>query len=228
MKYKFILLLGFWIPFIGFAQNLESDSLQNNSNSVIVTGDADYSLSLSYLGNNMFHPGLHAELEKSWLVKHKHETRTKKKWGEYTLTKSKELLPTAGLGFYVHPRTHTAVFADVGLKFRKTRSNSYRDVMGRWYLSGGVGVYRTFLPETYEIKGDDIKKVPLAGRTFLYPYLKFGREKSWRKNPNHAMFASFTFMFLQNYNNTTVPIANYQIGYRFKITKPRKNHAKSH
>ncbi len=228
MNYKLGLFLMLFIPFVNYAQSSKSASYEDiSADSVPVTGDADYTLGISYFGNTMFRPGVRADLEKSWKIFQKTKPKNSRRKGDYLLYKSRELLPVAGAGFFVHPRQYTAVFADAGIKFRKTRSKSFRNRIRRWGASTGFGVFRSFLPETYEVNDDEVKKVFLAGRTYVYPYLALHTEKSWRKNPNHAYFATFSSMFLMPYNTTVVPLLHLQIGYRFKFKKFQKNHEKS-
>jgi len=227
-------------PFLAHSQVANTDSLQTDSKLnrvdspedsieiLQITGDANYSLTISYFGNMTFHPGVRGSLEKKWKVSHKHKLKSKKRKGEFTLSKSRELLPTAGIGFYVHPRHYGALFVDGGLKFRKSRSKSYKKSVKRWHIGTGMGIYRSFLPETYEVKDDKIKKVFLAGRTYFYPYFEFGSERSWRKNPNHAYFVAVNTLFLMPYNTTVMPLLNLQIGYRFKFDKWIKQDNKPH
>ena len=220
-------ILCYCFPFLVYSQTTSIDSLQSDykldavdsTKATQITGDANYSLTISYFGNMVFHPGLRTNLEKKWKVKHKHKLKSKKRKGEFTLSKSRELVPTTGIGFYIHPRHYGALFVDGGLKFRKSRSKSYKKTIKRWHLGTGMGIYRSFLPETYKVTDDKVKKVFLPGRIYFYPYFEFGLERSWRRNPNHASFFSVNTLFLMPYNTTIMPLLNLQIGYRFKFDK---------
>ncbi|MCB0835674.1 MAG: hypothetical protein KDE26_11935 [Bacteroidetes bacterium] len=157
--------------------------------------------SFSYYGNNLWNPGLKAGAGKIWKEKESTNKKGKTRYHQTTLN--------GNLGFYIDPASHTGVFTDVGLIYRKFYTND-------WFYSLGispVGIYRSFLPQTYEMDtSGEINKVTLPGRFYFSPSGSLGFGKKL-KNSSNGWFARANMILLLPYNTYILPLVNVEAGY---------------
>ncbi|MEZ4849546.1 MAG: hypothetical protein R3B93_13190 [Bacteroidia bacterium] len=140
--------------------------------------------SFSYYGNNLWNPGLKAGAEKIWKEKESTNKKGKTRYHQTTLN--------GNFSFYIDPASHTGVFTDVGLTYRKFYAND-------WFYSVGIspiGIYRSFLAQTYQVNtSGEIKKVTLPGRFYFSPSGSIGLGKKL-KNSSNGWFARVNIMLL--------------------------------
>ena len=82
-----------------------------------------------------------------------------------------------------------------------------------------MGYYRSFLPETYEVVGDEVSKLFLPGRSYYAPSFSIGTGKNRGDKMLKGRFININFMFLMPYNNSFNPMVSIDFGYRFDIKK---------
>jgi hypothetical protein len=158
-----------------------------------------------YHGNNLWNPGIKAGAGLVWRKKTTTTKKVKKRYHQTTLN--------GNIGFYLDPGSHVGTFLEAGLTYRKFHPND-------WFLSLGInplGVYRSFLPETYEVdlNGNTVKKT-LPGRTCFSPSGSIGFGKLRKDSPN-GWFVKTNLMFLIPYNTYILPLLNIEAGYAIKL-----------
>jgi hypothetical protein len=168
-------------------------------------------LNVGYWGNNIWNPGVKLGLEYARQVKSKSNRR-----GKEVLVQS---FFSGDMGAYVDPGSHTGLLSQVGLHIRKWRP-------GKVYYSWGVspvGVYRSFLPETYEV-GDNgtVNRVTLPGRFYFAPGVHFSVGKQLKNRPGIGWFGGVDLMGLVPYNTYAMVLVNVQLGCRFELKNTRQ------
>lgn len=86
-----------------------------------------------------------------------------------------------------------------------------------------LGYYRSFLPETYEVAGDNVGKVFLPGRGYYAPSISVGIGKQRKGKKITGRYFNINFMLRKPYNAGTLPAFNLQYGYRFNFKKKKKD-----
>jgi hypothetical protein len=167
---------------------------------------------VGYTGNIAWNNGLSFGGEYRW----KESVKTKeKKRGKKTVTH--QLLWNGNLGFTNNffTKTDAGVFTNYGLTWRRTNAKGRQ-----WSLEVNLlGYYRSFLPETYEVKGDDVSKIFLPGRSYYAPSLSIGFGKYRKEKKLTAWYFNANLMLLTPYNAGTLPLVSLQYGYRFNFKK---------
>jgi hypothetical protein len=165
-----------------------------------------------YTGNIAWNNGLSLGAEYRW----KESVKTKeKKRGQKTITH--QLLWEGNLGFTNNfsTKTDAGVFTNYGMTWRRTNTKGRQ-----WSVEvNPLGYYRSFLPETYEVKVDDVSKVFLPGRSYYAPSLSIGFGKYRKEKKLTAWYFNANLMLLTPYNAGTLPLVSLQYGYRFNLKK---------
>jgi hypothetical protein len=196
---KIILLILLFVPMVLFAQE------ENKSSKIKL----DYNA--SYYGNNLWNPGLKFGAE---YVFHKNVVEKAKK--KKTKTKTHLFLINGDLGFFWDPKDYTALFNYYGVTYRKINTKGFNYNFG---LSP-LGVFRSFLSETYEVKDDgSIQKVFLPGRFYYAPTFVMGIGKNRKEKRINAWFLNVSAITLIKYNADFVPLINIEFGFRFDLSK---------
>ena len=122
---------------------------------------------IGYMGNLIWNNGLNFGAEYLWKEKVKKKEKKRK---EKVITQ--QLLLNGNLAFTNNfaANTDAAIFTNYGLIWRRT------NIKGKQISIefNPLGYYRSLLPETYEVSGDDVKKVFLPGRSYYAPSLSIG------------------------------------------------------
>jgi hypothetical protein len=96
----------------------------------------------------------------------------------------------------------------------------------RWNLSTSlepIGLYRSFLPETYEVDDNgEVSKVTLPGRFYLSPSASAGIGRLSKENPDNGWFLRANINTLFPYNRVFMPLFNVDLGYHFSFKLPQK------
>jgi len=122
---------------------------------------------VGYYGNLLFDNGLNLGAEYLW--KEKQKVKEKKK-GQKTITH--QLLFNGSLGYSTNftNQTDNGLHTYYGLIWRRT--NPKRRQIN--IEINPLGYYRSFLPETFEVKGDEVSKVSFPGRSYYAPSIAIG------------------------------------------------------
>lgn len=169
---------------------------------------------VGYTGNLVWNNGLSFGTEYLW--KEKRKIKDKKR-GQKTITH--QLLFDGNLGFTNNfsTKTDAGVFTNYGLAWRRT--NPKRKQIS--ITLNPLGYYRSFLPETYEVKGDEVTKVFLPGRSYYAPSLSIGLGKLREGKKLTGRYFNINLMYRTPFNAGVLPSIFFQYGYRFKSNKKK-------
>lgn len=173
-------------------------------------------LNISYLGNNLWNPGLNIGLE--------HNHASTQRVNNKNKSRQIEKLLVADLGFFHDFSKQTPVFLNAGFSKRSCRENR---LFTQWSISP-IGLMRSFLPETWSVQaGAKPEQVRFAGRWYYAPMIAWGigREAAQSKR---AWFMEVSSILLMPYNRFIMPLINIKLGYRLPLNKalgPTKTHS---
>lgn len=172
---------------------------------------SNYTVNVGYFGNNLWNEGFRLGLEKPRDT----YTKTNKSGKERTIVRSY----SANLNLYHDSDSHTGVFITAGWSRKKHLNN-------RWNFSTSlepIGLYRSFLPETYEVDDNgDVSRVSLPGRFYLSPSASAGFGRVSKENPDNGWYARANITTLFPYNRVFMPLFNIEFGYHFSFKMPQK------
>ncbi len=215
---KAILSITFFILVLSYsAYSQDSKSFKSIELPAIFYERLDFSG--AYYGDMIWNPGLKFGAEYVWKEKQKQK---KKRKGTKTITKQKIL--SGDVGFYISDLSRAEMFNYYGIIFRRTSSKKNRQINFKF---NPIGFYRSFLPETYEVVGEEVNKVFMAGRNYYAPSISFGIGKMRKDKKLKARFININFMVLMPYNNSINPMISIDFGYRFNIKKKNKINTKN-
>jgi hypothetical protein len=167
-------------------------------------------LNLSYHGNNLWNPGLNAGIEQPWSVSQKADRKSRPVILEKYFN--------ADLGFFRDYSRQTPFFSHLGINRRR-----YREDKGGFHFQFGfspVGIYRSFLPETWEYKTDGtVEKVFLPGRWYYAPVVSMGLGRFHNNKPGTGWFVEMNITTLIPYNTYVMPLLNIKAGFRIPMKK---------
>ncbi len=202
-KYTLIFLLGFAIQLQ--AQNkLEGTSFLNRTE-----------FKLGYYGNIFWDNGLNLGAEYAWIEKEKIK---QKKKGPKTIIHQFLFNSSIGYSTNFSNQTDNGFYTNAGLIWRRTSPK-------RWQLHvelNPLGYYRSFLPETYEVKADEVSKVRLPGRSYYAPSIAFGIGRHRPGKRRSGWYLNLNYTLRTPYNAGTLPILSVQYGHRFNFKKKKK------
>ncbi|MFK7950940.1 MAG: hypothetical protein AB8G11_25395 [Saprospiraceae bacterium] len=199
-KFSFIFL------FI-FAINSQAQSQTNGSSFLNNTA-----FKVGYYGNVFFDNGINIGAEYEWKEK---ETIKEKRKRQKTITH--QLLFNGSIGYSTdfNNQTNNGLSAYSGIIGRRTNSK-------RWQVNlelNPLGYYRSFLPTTFEVDGNDVTKVNVPGRSYYAPSIAFGLGRLGKKEKHLGWYLNFNCTLRTPYNAGTLPIFSLQYGHRFNFKK---------
>lgn len=166
---------------------------------------------LGYAGNNLWNPGVKAGAE---FFIFSFPGRSGKS-GELL----RELYLVSGIGAYLDPGSHAALYNQYGATFRRTGRKGW----SHSFELRPLGIYRSFLAETWRVEeGAAPEKVILPGRTYYAPGIGYHLGRNSLKNQDQALFAGCSMTVLVPYNTYVMPIFTIELGWRFSSRKEGK------
>jgi len=201
-KYKIVFLLF-------FAINLQA---QNQDNCSSFWDKTEFKV--GYYGNLLFDNGLHLGAEYLW--KEKKKTKEKKK-GQKVVTH--QLLFNGSIGYSTNftNQTDNGLSTHYGLIWRRTGSKN-------WQLNielNPLGYYRSFLPETFEVKEEVVSKVRFPGRSYYAPSFAIGIGKLRKDKRRSGWYLNLNLSVRTPYNAGILPHFSFQFGQRFNFKKKK-------
>ncbi|MFS4467509.1 hypothetical protein [Maribacter sp. 2210JD10-5] len=163
-----------------------------------------------YYGNYFWNPGLTFGTE--YLLSEKVETKQKKR---RTKVVTKQWLINGMVGLSWDPRTELGVFTNYGILWRRTNTKGKQ----LNFQFNPLGIYRAFLPETYEVSGDNVDRVFLPGRNYYAPSISLGFGKLRKGKTLSGRYLNITYMLRTPYNTNFLPSIAIEYGYRFNFKK---------
>lgn len=169
---------------------------------------------VGYYGNFLWDNGLNLGAEYLW--KENKNIKEKKK-GQKTITH--QLLFNGSLGYSTNfaNQTDNGLHTYYGLIYRRTNTK-------RWQVHlelNPLGYYRSFLPKTFEVKGDNVSKVKFTGRGYYAPSIAVGIGRLCRKTMQSGWYLNLNCAFKTPYNAGVLPAFSIQYGYRFNFKKKK-------
>lgn len=201
-KYSIILLLIASVK-------LQAQSLSNSSSFLDKT-----EFKVGYSGNILWDNGLNVGAEYLWKEKIKVKER---KRGQKTIIH--QLLFNGSIGYSTNfsNKTDNGLSTYFGLILRRTNTKGKQ-------LSleiNPLGYYRSFLPETYEVKGGDVSKVRFPGRSYYSPSIAIGLGKLRKGKIRSGRYINLRYTIRTPYNAGTLPVLSLEFGYRFNFKKKK-------
>ena len=165
---------------------------------------------IGYTGNIFWNNGLNLGAENLWKENIK-ERKTKQK------TISYEYLFNGNLAFTNNfsSKTDAGIYTNYGLTWRRTNPKG-RQIS---FEFNPLGYYRSFLPETYEVIGDDVEKVFLPGRGYYAPSFSVGIGKLREGKKLTGRYFNVNVMWRTPYNAGVLPSISLQYGFRLNAKK---------
>ncbi|RIV71550.1 hypothetical protein D2U88_07230 [Flagellimonas aequoris] len=146
------------------------------------------SISVSYLGEMVTHPGL--KLTFDYPLTEWEKSKSGRRGGERRIEKSIELSPT--VGFYYHRRYQSGVMAIPELKFKR------QNPKGNYFeIGAGLGYLRTIVPNTYEVDATGEVSKTHAGHNYWAKnlFVTFGRELKSHRGWPMGIFVKPQFLY---------------------------------
>jgi len=110
-------------------------------------------------------------------------------------------------------QTDNGLHSYYGLIWRKTNSKGWQ----RNIELNPLGYYRSFLPETFEVKGDEASKVRFPGRSYYAPSFTFGIGRLRKGKTRSGWYLNFNYTLRAPYNAGALPAFSLQYGHRFNF-----------
>jgi hypothetical protein len=167
---------------------------------------------IGYTGNLFWNNGLNFGAEYGWKEKVKTKGRKSK---QKTITH--QFLFNGNLAFTNNfsSKTDAGIFTNYGLTWRRTNTKGKQISIE----FNPLGYYRSFLPETYEVNGDDVDRVFLPGRSYYAPSISIGLGKLRKDKKLTGRYFNINLMYRMPYNAGLLPSISFQYGYRFNYKK---------
>lgn len=167
---------------------------------------------IGYFGNLRSNQGLSLGTEYVWLEKVKVRDGRK---GQKTIRH--QLLLNGNLGYSTNfaTRTQNGMFAYSGLTLRRVNTKG-----GELFLElNPLGLYRSVLPDTYEVIDEDVSSVSFPGRSYYAPSIAMGIGGFRRGIKRSGWYLNLQYTVLTNYNTGILPIFSLNFGYKFSFNK---------
>lgn len=165
---------------------------------------------IGYSGTIFWNNGISVGAEYLW----KSFEKTKQRRGSQR-TNTHQFLFDGNLGFATNfaTKTDTGAFVNLGMIWRRTNKKGKQFSIG----VSPLGYYRSFLPETFEVNGDNVDKVFLPGRGFYSPSLSVGIGRRRKGKVRSGRYLNITYSPRFNFNAGTLPTFALQYGFRFNF-----------
>ncbi|WP_350293986.1 hypothetical protein [uncultured Croceitalea sp.] len=198
---------------IGFGQNESKIKIQKSELPQSFVKRAEYKV--AYTGSIVWLNGINLGSEYLW----KEYLKSKKRRRGGRMNKHQFLL-NANLGFSTNfsSKTDTGIYTNAGLIWRRTNKK------GKQFNIefNPLGYYRSFLPETFEVNGDNVEKVALAGRGYYTPSISVGIGKERKGKVRSGSYFNVNYTLRTSYNGGNLPAWYLQYGFRFNFNNKKK------
>jgi len=141
---------------------------------------------LGYSGNNLWNPGMSAGFGYSICE----------------LERSRSLELSSRIGFYLDPGSHFGTYLAGGIKYEATGSRG----VFRTVIFEPLGIYRSFLGETYSFNDGDPQRVILAGSTSYAPSAGIGIGKRMDNAAIRGWYTRLNISVIIPYNTFVMPL----------------------
>ena len=213
LKLRLLILFAILFLNVGFSQDSKVANTSRDISKASFLERTEFKV--SYSGNIFWNNGLNFGAE--YLFKEYAKVKNRKR-GLRTNTHQFLLNGTLGFTTNFSTKTDTGIFTNYGVSWRRTNKKGKQFSI----TFNPLGYYRSFLPETYEVNGDNVEKVFLPGRGYYAPSISFGIGKQRPGKKITGRFFNVNLLLRTPYNAGTLPAINLQYGYRFNFKKKSK------
>lgn len=167
---------------------------------------------IGYYGDLFWDNGINIGAEYLW--KEKIKIKQKRK-GPKTITH--QLLCNGSLGYSTNftSQTDNGLYTHYGLIWRRTNPKKRQFNLE----INPLGYYRSFLPETFEVKGDNVSKVKFPGRNYYAPSIGFGIGKQRTGKRRSGWYLNLNYTLRTPYNAGVLDTFTIRYGHRFNFKK---------
>ena len=212
-KLLLLLLCLFQFTVFCFGQNNSKNQTTNILLSQHFWDRAEFKVGL--VGTVFWSNGLSIGTEYLWKENEKTKTRKGK-----VRTNIHQFLFNGNLGFVTNfsSKTDTGAYTNLGLTWRRTNKKGKQFSIEL----NPLGYYRSFLPETYEVNGDEVDKVFLPGRGYYAPSLSVGIGKQRKGKVRSGSYFNINYTMRTPYNAGALPTFSLQYGFRFNFKNKKQ------
>jgi hypothetical protein len=166
-------------------------------------------LKVGYYGDLLFNPGLTGSYEFTLAEGEKSKTKIKR---QREIIKYKfnrlSIAPTAG--FFVDPKSQTAVFANASLLYRRINRK------GRTLAVGpGMGIYSSIIRNVYSFSNGTVSESGVEVTSYAAPTFRFEIGRFKKKQNYRGWYSAISVQALLNYNATAVLLPAFEFGRTF-------------
>ncbi|RKN81196.1 hypothetical protein [Ulvibacterium marinum] len=212
-KPQLLLLFLLQFTFFGYGQKKSKSQTTNTRLSEYFWDRTEFKV--GFVGTVFWSNGLSVGAEYLW----KESEKTKSRRGKER-TNTHQFLFNGNLGFVTNfsSKTDTGAYTNFGLTWRRTNKKGKQFSIEL----NPLGYYRSFLPETYEVNGDEVNKVFLPGRGYYAPSLSVGIGR-WRKGKvRSGSYFNINYTMRTSYNAGALPTFSFQYGFRFNFKNKKQ------
>jgi len=207
-KYPLSKILFFLIVNACFLPHSKSQSLFNPKDSVFKS----FSLTCSYYGEAIVHPGIRLGLEYQFWQKDKLKT---KKNGKLVDVRN-SFIWGGNISHYYHKRNHIGLLISADIGYRKVRKSGFK-----YEIYIGTGYLHTFLPnDTYRVNNSgNVEKIPLAGQSNFCPSISYGigKDLSFKKGKKWSWHIKNHIFFQIPHNTSYLYHRSFEVGITYYL-----------
>lgn len=183
---------------------------QNKTNSFIQKTE----FKVGYIGNIVWDNGPSLGAEYLWKENIKEKSKRGKK-----KTISRALLFNGTIGYSTNfdIEVDNAFSTQYGIILRRTNTKGRQLNIEL----NPLGYTRSILPETYEVKGEDVKRIKFPGRNYYSPSIAFGIGKHRKAKMRSGWYFNLRYTLKTPYNAGTLPALSFEYGCRLNF-KPKQ------
>lgn len=215
MKRKLLSFLPFLFLFIFFSYGQKKIERQQTNTQLSEHFLDRTEFKVGLVGTVFWNNGLSVGAEYLWKENKKTKTRKGKE-----RTNTHQFLFNGNLGFVTNfsSKTDTGAYTNFGLIWRRTNKKGKQFNIEL----NPLGYYRSFLPETYEVNGDEVDKVFLPGRGYYAPSLSVGIGKQRKGKVRSGSYFNINYTMRTPYNSGALPTFSLQYGFRFNFKNKKQ------
>ncbi|MEW7279900.1 hypothetical protein ABW636_15005 [Aquimarina sp. 2201CG1-2-11] len=199
---------------VGYGQN-EQEEEKNQTSRFSKTFLSKTEFKIGYSGTILWSNGITVGTEYLWK-----EIEKEKERRGLQRTNTHQFIFNGNLGFATNfaTKTDTGGFVSLGIIWRRTNKKRKQFSIEL----NPLGYYRSFLPETYEVNGDNVDKVFLPGRGYYSPSLSVGIGRQRKGKVRSGSYFNVTYSPRFNFNTGTLPTFSLQYGFRFNFKNKKQ------
>lgn len=191
-----------------FFVSITSTKAQNQTKSTSFLDKTDFKI--GYFGDLLWSNGISIGTEYFWREKVKSKERKKR---QKTITY--QLLLNGSIGYSTNFSSETENGLTVYGGFILRRMNPKGKLLN--LEINPLGYYRSFLPTTYEVNGNEVSEVRFAGRSYYAPSLAFGIGKYRKGKTRTGWYLNLRTAIRTPYNAGILPVISLEYGHRFNF-----------